>query len=65
MYQPPVVDCSERAPAEAVPATPDSTDYRRWAAYGRRLLGVVEAEVVKRAEVADCLDGYREKGLIQ
>lgn len=61
----PAIDCSARTPAEAVPSAPESTDYRRWAAYARRLLGVVEAEVTKRAEVADCLDEYRTKGLIQ
>lgn len=65
MYVPPAVDCSERAPAESLPSQPDSTDYRRWVAYARRLLGVIEAEVTKRAEVADCLDEHRAKGLIQ
>lgn len=65
MYQPPAVDCSERTPAESLPSQPDSTDYRRWAAYGRRLLGVIEAEVTKRDGVADCLDEYRAKGLIR
>lgn len=61
----PRIDCSERTAAEPLPSMPDSTDYRRWAAYGRRLLGVIEAEVTKRVEVADCLDEYRAKGLIK
>ena len=62
---PPAIDCSERNRAERLPGAPESTDYRRWAAYARRLLGVIEAEVSKRAEVADCLDEYRKAGTIR
>lgn len=62
---PPRIDCSERIPAEALPNKPQSTSWRNWAAYARRLLGVIEAEVGKRAEVADCLDREREAGRIR
>ncbi len=63
--EPPRVDCSERAPAEMLPTMPTTTAWQRWAAYSRRLLGVVEAEVTKRAEVADCLDRERAAGRIR
>ena len=63
--EPPRIDCSERAPAEPLPAKPQTTAWRKWAAYSRRLLGVIEAEVGKRAETADCLDRERAAGRIR
>ena len=63
--EPPLIDCSERMPPESMPRRPATTNWRRWAAYARRLLGVIEAEVGKRAEVADCLDREREAGRIR
>lgn len=62
---PPRIDCNERAPAEELPTRPNTTSWRRWAGYARRLLGVIEAEVGKRAEVADCLDRDRAAGRIR
>lgn len=63
--EPPRIDCSEREPAEALPRKPSTTNWRRWAGYSGRLLGVIEAEVGKRAEVADCLDRERDAGRIR
>lgn len=63
--EPPRIDCSERAPAEQIPGAPDTTAWRRWAAYSRRLLGVIEAELGKRAETAYCLDRERAAGRIR
>lgn len=63
--EPPRIDCSERAPAEAEPPVPTSTWWRAWAAYARQWQGIAIAEVGKRAEVADCLDREREAGRIR
>jgi hypothetical protein len=63
--EPPRIDCSERAPAEPMPPMPTTTHWRRWAAYGRALQGVIEAEIGKRAEVAECLDRERAAGRIR
>ncbi len=63
--EPPQIDCSERVPAETLPILPNTTDWRQWAAYGRAMLAVAEAEIGKRADVADCLDRDRASGRIR
>ncbi len=64
--EPPLVDCSERTPAEdAVPAPSGSTDYRDWRAWGLQGWGVATAEVEKRASTAECLDRLRAGGVIR
>lgn len=63
--EPPRIDCSERASAETLPRVPATTHWLEWAAYSRALLGVIEAEVGKRADVADCLDRDRAAGRIR
>jgi hypothetical protein len=61
----PLIDCSERAPSDALPTKPKTKDWIRWAGYSRRLLGVVEFERNLRAETADCLDRERAAGRIR
>ena len=63
--EPPRIDCSERASAEPLPRQPATTHWLEWAAYSRSLLGVIESEVGKRADVADCLDRERAAGRIR
>jgi hypothetical protein len=63
--EPPRIDCSERASAEPLPRQPATTHWLEWAAYSRALLGVIEAEVGKRVETADCLDRDRAAGRIR
>ena len=63
--EPPRIDCSERSPAEPLPDMPETTRWRSWAAYARRLLGVIEVERNQRAETADCLDRERAAGRIR
>ena len=54
----PPIDCSARAPAEPAPRKPSSTQWQTWAAWGTRWMGVAQAEVEKRAAIADCEDRY-------
>lgn len=63
--EPPLIDCSERTPAEPAPAIPGTKRWQEWSAYARRWQGVAIIEVGKRAEVADCLDREREAGRIR
>lgn len=63
--EPPRIDCSSRAPAEAGPRAPRTTRWLDWAAWGRRWQGIATIEVNKRADVADCLDRERENGRIR
>ncbi|WP_368566177.1 hypothetical protein [Pseudoxanthomonas sp. UTMC 1351] len=42
-----------------------TTIWTQWAAYARGWQGVATAEVIKRAETADCLDRERAAGRIR
>lgn len=63
--EPPLIDCGERIPAETLPRLPATTHWLEWAAYGRAMLGVAEAEIGKRVATADCLDRDRASGRIR
>lgn len=62
---PPKVECGERKPTDPLPAVPDSTDWRLWAAALAQAFGIVEQSEGYRAETANCLDRHRKEGSIR
>lgn len=44
---------------------PVSTDWRAWAGYAAKVLGLVEQSESYRADTADCLDAHRNAGDIR
>lgn len=65
VIEPPLIDCNEHAPAEAVPAPPRADTKSEWKANAIRWRGIATAELTKRVETAECLDRERAEGRIK
>lgn len=63
--KPPLIDCKERRPADAVPVEPASTDWRLWADAFVKALGWGTQQADYRADTADCMDKHRKAGDIR